>query len=157
MIGAKIIRKGKIINLSAPSLSGTLLHHALLVLATQPFFATIPAADLTLNGSPVSEIRDEFLPRVETSSEGAKTAALLVRIELQESQEEIVPPVEQEQKVHSPVSLYLRRPNFQLPRNLPNRKVLYLLLLVFVFLFSFIVFPLRSQSLEQQNAIVHTL
>ncbi len=155
-VGAKIIRKGKIINLSAPNLSGTLLHHDLLVLATQPFFTTIAATDLMANGNPVTEIRDQFLPKIESVSESSKIAALLIKMELQEEVESM-PVVSPQSPIAPPRSLFLARRTFHLPEKLANRRILYLLLLVAVFLISLVVFQLRSKVLEKQNTIVSAL
>ncbi len=80
--GTKLIRKGKIINLTAPTLSGTLSQDDVIVLGTEKLMSKINFSELTnqSNKNP-TEIRDALLPNLEGEHESPDICGLVLKFD----------------------------------------------------------------------------
>lgn len=99
-VGAKIVRRNKLINLieqgiepGAKTVSGPMLDGDLLILGTSYLFSTLTATDfLRVENLSVEEIKEQFVSTVESANEKEKNCAVFMRVNLK-NEGAIVEPV----------------------------------------------------------------
>jgi len=174
-IGAKLIRKEKIVDLAAgQNITGPVLGDDLLIIGTDKFWQLASTKELSILGNrEVTEIRDEFLPEIESLEDNAQVAALFIKINLkeddaeEESKDEVVssPTVKKSlgetmldlsskylRRLPTPRGVYLKHHDASEPQK--YRRPLYLAIVVLLCLVSVIAFQLRSKALEQRGKTV---
>lgn len=157
-VEAKLIRQGKLINLfqeteAIKAVNGPLLHNDLVIFGTSDLFLSLsPPELLQLNSLSVEEIKEQLIPKVETASEKEKICAVFSRIGLITQSTPIPAPVS---GISAGNALWnFKRQSFENPS---SKRTLYLILIVFVFIVSFIAFQLRSKNLETNVKNIATI
>lgn len=152
---AKLIRKGRIINLlaKAQTIAGPVHEGDVLVLGTQGFFLNAFAPDLAIQ-SDLAQLQDNFSLKIESLPDNSKIAALAARLDPQQEAPAPVPEAPAENA--APKKFGLAFPNLSVPKsrlltNNPPRRTLYFAVVILIILISLIAFQLRSRGLEQQN------
>ncbi|MCL4390239.1 MAG: hypothetical protein M1484_02820 [Patescibacteria group bacterium] len=142
-VGAKLARRGKIINLAGATLSGQLQPQDLLILGTKDFISQLisnfPNADQTVN-----DLRDALLPKIEEMENNAGIAGLLLKFNPEQSES-------------LPTKSFKFTPTLsELPAML-SRRTLYLAILALVTLVCVVAFQLRSRALEENSQKIAAL
>lgn len=168
-VGAKLIRSGKVVNLTAESnqgirnVSGPLLFSDILIAGTTAFFTSTPAFEL-INLASMSdlEMKESLTAQIENRENRSQMAMIFMRVGRQEESEKIspvappIPPttsITTGKAVHKSILSKLTGEGQWLPskfnvRDPSSKRVLYLTALVLIVFISIVSFQLRSKTLE---------